>query len=159
VPSVTPSSGVPDFAQQADIQAISKRWRELFIGGNYSDALAEAQKLEATVSAQASANDLAHTSASLPLAHTYLMLGKYGEAEALYKRALAIREQVLGASHPDVAQTLHNLANVYQLQGKYGQAEGLSKRALVIREQVLGANHPDVASTLNNLGERVSVAR
>ena len=45
--------------------------------------------------------------------------GKYSEAEGLYKRALAIREQALGASHPDVAQTLANLANVYRDQGKY----------------------------------------
>src|SRR5262245_41690254 len=38
--------------------------------------------------------------------------GKYSEAEGLYKRALAIREKALGASHPDVAQTLNNLEHV-----------------------------------------------
>src|SRR5437867_4263322 len=77
--------------------------------------------------------------------------GKYSEAEELYKRALTIREQALGASHPDVGQTLHNLALVYQAQGKYDEAEGLYKRALAIREKALGANHRDVGQTLNNL--------
>ena len=44
----------------------------------------------------------------------YWKQGKYADAEGLYKRALAIREKALGASHPDVAQTLNNLANVYE---------------------------------------------
>jgi kinesin light chain len=47
---------------------------------------------------------------------------------------LAIREKALGASHPDVGQTLNNLANLYRDQGKYIEAEELCKRALVIRE-------------------------
>ena len=70
-----------------------------------------------------------------------------------YKRALAIREKALGASHPDVAQTLNNLAVVYQEQGKYADAEGLYKRALAIYEKALGEDHPDVAQTLNNLAD------
>jgi tetratricopeptide (TPR) repeat protein len=77
--------------------------------------------------------------------------GKYSEAEGLYKRALAIREQALGASHPDVGTTLNNLALVYRAQGKYGEAEGLLKHALVTREQALGASHPAVGQTLTNL--------
>jgi CHAT domain-containing protein len=60
--------------------------------------------------------------------------GKYGEAEALFKRA-----------------TLNNLALVYRDQGKYGEAEALFTRALTIREQALGTSHPDVARTLNNM--------
>jgi hypothetical protein len=36
--------------------------------------------------------------------------GRYGEAEPLHKRALAICEQVLGAQHPDTATSLKNLA-------------------------------------------------
>ena len=75
----------------------------------------------------------------------YWRQGKYGDAEALHKRALAIREQALGESHPDVAHALNNLALVYWTQGKYSEAEGLYKRALAIREKALGASHPDVA--------------
>jgi hypothetical protein len=32
-----------------------------------------------------------------------MVSGLYGEAEALFKRALAIRETALGLDHPDVA--------------------------------------------------------
>ena len=76
------------------------------------------------------------------LANVYRAQGKYSEAEGLFKRALAIREKALGASHPDVGQTLHNLANLYLNQGKYSEAEGLYKRALVIREKALGVEPP-----------------
>lgn len=36
--------------------------------------------------------------------------GNYEEAEEMYRRSLAIREKVLGADHPDVAEGLNNLA-------------------------------------------------
>jgi Tetratricopeptide repeat len=35
--------------------------------------------------------------------------GRYGEAEPLYLRSLAIREKALGPDHPDVATVLNNL--------------------------------------------------
>ncbi|WP_417914681.1 tetratricopeptide repeat protein [Candidatus Electronema sp. JM] len=85
------------------------------------------------------------------LALVYDAQGRYAEAEPLYKRALAIREQKLGKDHPDVADTLNNLAWLYYRQARYAEAEPLSKRALEIREQKLGKDHSDVASTLNNL--------
>jgi methylthioribose-1-phosphate isomerase len=36
--------------------------------------------------------------------------GKLGEAEPLYRRALAINEASLGPTHPDVANSLNNFA-------------------------------------------------
>jgi tetratricopeptide (TPR) repeat protein len=59
----------------------------------------------------------------------------YSEAEPLLKRALAIREQQLGAQHPHTAQSLNNLAMLYKAQGKYEEAEPLYEHALAIREQ------------------------
>ena len=58
------------------------------------------------------------------LAIVYKEQGKYAEAEALYKRALEIKEKALGADHPAVAMTLNNLAVLYQGQAKYADAEG-----------------------------------
>jgi tetratricopeptide (TPR) repeat protein len=78
-------------------------------------------------------------------------LGRYADAEPLYKRALAIDEKALGKDHPDVATALNNLAALYDAQGKYAEAEPLFKRALAIVEKQLGPEHPDVAQSLNNL--------
>jgi len=76
----------------------------------------------------------------------------YAQAEPLLKRALAIREHVLGAEHPDTAASYNNLAQLYRLLGEYKQAEPLYQCALAIREHVLGAKHPDTAFTLHDLG-------
>ncbi len=76
--------------------------------------------------------------------------GKYSKAEPLYQRALQIREKVLGAEHPDVAQSLNNLAELYRAQGLYGQAEPLYQRALQILETVLGAEHPNTKTVQEN---------
>ncbi|MBV9710840.1 MAG: tetratricopeptide repeat protein, partial [Ktedonobacteraceae bacterium] len=76
--------------------------------------------------------------------------GKYAEAEPLYKRALAIYEEIQGARHPDAAMSLHNLAGLYYAQGKYVEAEPLAKRALTVYEQILGPTHPDTITARNN---------
>jgi tetratricopeptide (TPR) repeat protein len=111
-----------------------------------TQALATAQLVEQYQIRSLEAGSLFHKTAS------YLYdRGRYPEAEELYQRALAIREQQLGASHPDVAYTLNSLANLYSEQGKYAEAEALYKRALAIREQQLGASHPDVTYPLNGL--------
>jgi tetratricopeptide (TPR) repeat protein len=78
-------------------------------------------------------------------------LGRYAEAEPLYRRALAIDEKALGLKHPDVATSLNNLAGLLYKQGKYVEAEPLYRRALAIGEKTLGPDHPAVATRLNNL--------
>ena len=55
--------------------------------------------------------------------------GKYSEAEGLYKRALAIGEKALSASHPDVARGLNNMAILYEARGESGSALAYSRKA------------------------------
>ena len=69
-------------------------------------------------------------------------MGRYAEAEPLYRRSLEIREKQLGADHPDVAHSLNNLAGLYQAMGRYAEAEPLYKRSLEIREKQLGPTTP-----------------
>jgi tetratricopeptide (TPR) repeat protein len=87
------------------------------------------------------------------------LMGSYDEARPLLERALAIRERVLGADHPDTAWSLSNLASLLRAQGVYGEARPLLERALAIREQVLRPDHPDVAQSLNSLGELLRMQR
>jgi len=84
------------------------------------------------------------------LAGLYRAQGRYGEAEPLYQRSLAILEKALGPEHPDVAVSLNNLAELYRVQGRYGEAEPLYQRSLAIREKALGSEHPHVAASLEN---------
>jgi tetratricopeptide (TPR) repeat protein len=88
----------------------------------------------------------------LKLAAVYVAQGKYPDAEALIKRALAINEEKLAKNHPEVGMNVYNLGLVYEGQGKYPDAEALLKRALAIREEKLGKDHPEVADILDALG-------
>jgi tetratricopeptide (TPR) repeat protein len=79
-------------------------------------------------------------------------LGDYAIALEYQKRALEIRESVLGKNHPDTAASYHNIGFVYDALGDYATALEYQKRALEIREAVLGKNHPDTAGSYNNIG-------
>src|SRR5262245_56018638 len=85
------------------------------------------------------------------LASLYQSQSRCGEAERLYQRALAIREQTFERTHPSIARNLNNLASLYKEQGRYTEAEALLQRALAIAEQTFGATHPVVAVSFNNL--------
>jgi hypothetical protein len=85
------------------------------------------------------------------LASLYNSQGRYGEAEPLYRRALAARERVLGAEHPRTLISVNNLAFLYKSQGRYGEAEPLYRRALAASERVLGPEHPHTLGSVNNL--------
>jgi len=76
----------------------------------------------------------------------------YTLAEPLYQRALRIREQQVGETHPQVAIALNGLAQLYYEQGKYAEAESLRQRALRILEQQAGEMHPhQMVIALNGL--------
>ena len=77
--------------------------------------------------------------------------GRDGEAEPLFKRAIAILEKSAGLDSPEIAAALNNLAALCQRQERYADAEPLFKRALAIREKSLGRDHPDLGQSLNNL--------
>ena len=78
------------------------------------------------------------------------------QAEALFRRSLAIRETVLGPEHFGLVQNLNNLAALHYARGELEQAEPLFRRALTISEKALGEDHADVAVTLNNLARLYS---
>jgi tetratricopeptide (TPR) repeat protein len=78
---------------------------------------------------------------AMALANIYQSQRRYGEAEALYNRALMIRERAFGSTDPEVAGTLDQLAALYRAQGRTRDAEELSARAAAIFERSQGSRH------------------
>ena len=78
-------------------------------------------------------------------------LGRYGDAETSYRRALAIYEKSYGAAHPDVALMLNNLSVTAIRQSRHADAESLLKRVLDIQEAAYGPTHPRTQLALGNL--------
>jgi tetratricopeptide (TPR) repeat protein len=68
------------------------------------------------------------------------------------ERALAIRRELLGEEHPDVAMSLNSLANAVFLGGDLDAAEQSFAAAASLYERTLGPDHPDTATAILNLG-------
>ena len=86
------------------------------------------------------------------IAHLYLDIGKYEDAENMNRAALAIEEQLHGAESLQAAATLYHLGKTFWKEGTLDKAEQAHWKALGIRRQRLPANSADVASSLNALG-------
>jgi tetratricopeptide (TPR) repeat protein len=81
----------------------------------------------------------------------YADRGLPGEAEEMHRRALSIREELLGELHPQVAESLLSLAALYRTEGRLALAEPLVRRALAIRQKIRGPGHESVADCLDLL--------
>jgi tetratricopeptide (TPR) repeat protein len=98
-------------------------------------------------------NDVRLASSLEILAELYRAQKRYGDAEPLYRRALAIREKSQGPEHSAVAETLSGLGDLYRAEGRYADAEPLYRRALAIWEANYGPRHPQVAAALESLAD------
>ena len=75
----------------------------------------------------------------------------YRQAEDVFRRALIIRESVLGAEHADLLATLDGLAYAYFGQQKYPEAEAAYQRLLALWTKSVGETHPMLAVALDKL--------
>ncbi len=84
-------------------------------------------------------------------ADVHIEKAQYAEATEKLERALSLRRQSLGESHPDVAQSLARLGAVAVHQGNYARAEQLFQDTLKIREAILPAEDVAIADSLTDL--------
>jgi CHAT domain-containing protein/tetratricopeptide (TPR) repeat protein len=75
------------------------------------------------------------------LGQLYEQLGRFGDAETLYRRALAMREKAHGPVHPNVAKALDKLSMLYARQERFAEQEPVLKRQLTILEKTQDATH------------------
>jgi tetratricopeptide (TPR) repeat protein len=101
---VTVCAALPAGAEQSTLDAMLKRYRELYAARDYDAALAAAQRLEAAVRARSGMNNRNYVVAIFAVAQARRGRGQNAEAEAIYKRALTILEKA-GASELDFALT------------------------------------------------------
>jgi len=78
--------------------------------------------------------------------------GRYGEAEPLLRRALALCERDLGADDLQTAALLNDLGMLHKYQGRYDEAELLYRRALDVVDAAVGPDDLEAASLYHNLG-------
>jgi tetratricopeptide (TPR) repeat protein len=79
-------------------------------------------------------------------------IGDYDKALEYYRKALKVREEVLGYEHPDTAMSYNNIGYVYWIKGMNDEALRYLNMAKDIREKILEPDHPDTATSYNNIG-------
>jgi len=83
-------------------------------------------------------------------------LGRYGEAERLFRRAIAIDGRAQAGEHVALARDLHLLGALLYERGDLDAAEPLLERAQAIRERLLEPGHPELAATLERRARLVA---
>ena len=85
------------------------------------------------------------------LGHLQGRLGLLDEGVALQRRALALRRQVLGAAHPEVAESAYRLGILMREKGDHAAAEALLRESVELRRR-LQPGSLDLADSLAQLG-------
>lgn len=86
--------------------------------------------------------------------------GSWESALTCWENALEIRSQVLGETHPDVANTCNNIGIALGKLDRYDEAIEILERALELRAKHHGTReHVEVAATLHNIGNVLHAAQ
>ena len=120
---------------------------------DYAGAERVARDLLSQAAAGSEENSLA-TAAALDTLVSVLVLKKEGispEPVDLARRAVEIKEHILGSEHQDVAPSLHCLGDALHNAGDYRGARSAHERALAIRERAFGPSHLLVAESIDHL--------
>jgi len=84
------------------------------------------------------------------LGQFYMELGLHGPAEQHLRRALGIRQKILGDEAADSLESTRTLASLLRVQGKLDEADLILGQAVETSRRVLGQNHTE---TIAGLGE------
>ena len=85
-------------------------------------------------------------------ADAYRALGQFTMARETYQEVLAIREQIVGRTHPDYVTTLYEMGDLYRLSGQLQDAVQILDEAVNLSRQLWGTDHVDYANPLSGLG-------
>ncbi len=80
-------------------------------------------------------------------------LGRLDEAEADYRKSLAVLEARLPGDDPRLAYPHHNLGDLLLSRGNTAAAEHELRTAYELRRRSLGARHPETALSLGSLAQ------
>jgi tetratricopeptide (TPR) repeat protein len=85
------------------------------------------------------------------LAASYEGLGRYEEAEPIYRKVLAIETALGGPDNLETLATAHNLAFLLESMGRHAEAEPIYRDTLERCARVLGPSHEGTLSCMTGL--------
>lgn len=85
------------------------------------------------------------------LGGVWVDLGRYRDAEGIFRQVLEQRRTLLGKDHPQVYRSMQRLGHLLELNGSYEEAETLDRMAILNFTRLVSGQHSDVLVTKNNL--------
>jgi len=128
---------------EAGLFAVNRRFREL------DDFVPRARATVARLGGDARLESWIDTA----VADSYETRGRYADALALERRALALKIQALGPDHWDVALTRGNMAEALHRLGRDSEALDENTKTIDSLRRAFGQAHLDLALHLSNRGE------
>ena len=123
----------------------------IFVIGHAQGRHAEALALRDIAEGLASGDDQAEAATHTNIGAVLHGLGRFEEAEAEHRAAVAILRAALGPEHAKVARAEANVGGALVFQGKLDEAEAVNRSVLAKFQVALGPNHPVTAQTQGNL--------
>ena len=84
---------------------------------------------------------------------SYLHLGKYREAQAQLRKALALFDRILRPKSREALTAMHNLAIALHRDGRFDEADRLAREVVELQTRALGEDHRDTLSSRNVLAQ------
>ena len=78
-------------------------------------------------------------------------MGRWEEAEQVYRRGITLKERVFGKETVHVAKSLGGLGELFNRQARHEEAEEIFRQSFAIRESILGKDHYLTESSLLGL--------
>jgi len=122
-----------------------------YLAGDYDAAAALLAGAVDLARAHLDASDPLRSQALTSLADAKVQLGKFAEAEALCREALAADRERGPEGAAVLAQTLDSLGRTYFYSGDLAAAEAPLRESFTLRERALGMRHSLTAISLENL--------
>ena len=85
------------------------------------------------------------------LANVLSERGRFDEADAKFKQALQIQEELLPAGHQEIATTHSNMGVNWNRRGEPAKGEPFVREALRLRREIFPPEHPTILTTLSIL--------
>ena len=126
------------------------------------DRPAEAESVARDLLARAGAGDSLQAAEAMDLLVRAISDGgKWRDHECLTlaRRALEIKERLLGSAHPDLVPSLIALSDLNRMLDNLVDASEFARRALAVATQAFGPDHPLVASAMHEVAECERVKR
>jgi eukaryotic-like serine/threonine-protein kinase len=130
----------------------------LLLSENYSEqnsfdkALNYVDRAQSIIAAERAQDTVIGADAAVVQASLLLEKTEYVRAEHLLRDAVATRQRILGARHPDTISTQELLGIAVRRSGRFREALVILEQVLAEKRVVLGQEHPDVGAALTLIG-------